>query len=384
MTTLRVVVDQIVAPVPGGVGRYTEELTRKLITTAPADCEVTGIVSDSPDDDYDRLRMLLPGLAELETLPLKRPQLRRAWQAGITNVPGTTMSDKGMIHAPSLLAPLAKHDRLHEVGNQTVVTIHDVVPWTHPDVLNPRKVAWHKAMAKRARKFADAIVVPSHAVATELGEIMDFGDRIRVIGGAVSSKLTLPVDADARARDLDLPERYILTAGTLEPRKGIGPLIRSLAEADAVDLPLLIAGPDGWGDLDVQALAAEAGLTPGRVRTLGFLPDADLAVALDRASVFVFPSIAEGFGLPVIEAFNFGTPVVHSDAPAVVEVAAGAGVTVAREDAAGYPARLAEAIASVVTDPALAERLHYQGLDRAGAFSWEDSAQKVWQLHADL
>ncbi len=384
MTTLRVVVDQIVAPVPGGVGRYTEELTRQLIATAPADCQVTGIVSDSSDEDNDKLRMLLPGLAELESMPLKRSQLRRAWQAGITSVPGTNMTDKGMIHAPSLLAPLAKHDRLNEVGNQTVVTIHDVVPWTHPDALNPRKVAWHKAMAKRARKYADAIVVPSHAVASELEEIMGFGDRIRVIGGAVSSKLTLPVDAEARAVELDLPERYILTAGTLEPRKGIQPLIRSLAEAGSTDLPLLIAGPEGWGHIDVQAIAAEAGLADGRVRTLGFLRDADLAVALHRASVLVFPSIAEGFGLPVIEAFNFGTPVVHSDVPAVVEVASGAGITVARNDEAGYPARLAEAIASVVTDPALSERLHYQGLDRAGAFSWQDSARRVWELHADL
>jgi glycosyltransferase involved in cell wall biosynthesis len=384
MTTLRVIVDQIVAPVPGGVGRYTEELTRQLIAVAPPDCDVSGIVSASPEDEYEKLRTLLPGLAELVALPLSRGKLRRAWQSGITNIPGTSMSDKGMIHAPSLLAPLAKHDRLNEVGNQIVVTIHDVVPWTHPNVLNPRKVAWHKAMAKRARKYADAVVVPSHAVAVELNSIMDFGDRIRVIGGAVSSKLVLPVDADVRAARLELPERYVLSVGTLEPRKGLEPLIRSLAHPDSVDLPLLIAGPPGWGDLDVATLAAEAGLDANRVRTLGFLPDADLAVAIDRATVFAFPSIAEGFGLPVIEAFSFGTPVVHSDAPAIVEVAAGAGVTVAREDASGYSERLAQAIASVVNDAALAERLRFQGLDRAGAFSWKDSAEKVWQLHADL
>jgi glycosyltransferase involved in cell wall biosynthesis len=205
-----------------------------------------------------------------------------------------------------------------------------------------------------------------------------------VIGGAVSSKLTLPVDADHRAERLGLPEKYILSVGTLEPRKGLEPLIRSLAHADSVDLPLVIVGPEGWGDLDVATLAAEAGLGEGRVRTLGFLADADLAVAIDRATVFAFPSLAEGFGLPVIEAFSFGTPVVHSDAPAVVEVAAGAGLQVEREDADGYPGRLAAAIASVVGDGGLAERLRFQGLDRAGAFSWQDSAQKVWQLHADL
>lgn len=384
MTTLRVVVDDIVAPRPGGPGRYAEELTRALIEVAPPDCDVTGIVSASPDDDYDRLRMLLPGLADLTPMPLSRSQLRRAWRTGITNVPGTTMTDAGMVHAPSLLAPLGKHDRINDVGNQTVVTIHDVVPWTHPDTLNPRKVAWFKAMAKRARKFADAVVVPTHAVAAELNGIMDFGDRIRVIGGAVSPKLTVPVDADARAIRLDLPERYILSVGTLESRKGLEPLIRSLAHPDAVDLPLIIVGPPGWGELDAAAIAADAELPAHRVRALGFLADADLAVAIDRATVFAFPSIAGGFGLPMIEAFSFGTPVVHSDAPALVEVAAGAGVVVPRDDVENYPERLAQSIASVVEDRQLAERLRYQGLDRAGAFSWRDSAQKVWQLHADL
>lgn len=383
MTTMRVVVDQIVAPVPGGIGRYAEELTRALIATAPPECDVTGIVSARSEEETDRLRMLLPGLSELVTLPVPRREVATMWRHGIVNVPGTSMSGRGMVHAPSLLAPLAKHDRLNDVGTQTVVTIHDVAPWTHPEALKPHEVTWRKAMAKRAHKFADAVVVPTHAVANELNDILNFGDRIRVIGGAVSSKLTLPVDADSRAARMKLPERYILSVGTLDPRKGLGPLIQSLAQADAVDLPLIVVGPAG-GDPGVAVLAADAGLAEDRVRTLGFLADADLAVTLARATVFAYPNLVDGFGLPIIEAFSFGTPVVHSDAPAVSEVAAGAGLTVQREGADGYPARLAEAIASVVNDPGLAERLHYQGLDRAGAFSWQDSAQKVWQLHADL
>ncbi|MHB1172091.1 MAG: glycosyltransferase family 4 protein [Lacisediminihabitans sp.] len=371
--------DQIVAPVPGGIGRYTEELTRELISTAPPDCEVAGIVSASPESDYETLTTVLPGLAGLFKSSLARRELSLAWQHGFTRLPG-----KGMVHAPSLLAPLARHDRLNNESDQTVVTIHDVVPWTHPGTLSARGVSWHKAMVKRAHKYADAVVVPTHAVAAQLSEILDFGDRIRVIGGAVSSKLTVPVDAAVRAGRLELPERYILSVGTLEPRKGIVPLIESLADPALAGLPLLIAGPPGWGDLDIAAISAEAGLEEGRVRSLGYLADADLAVALDRASVFVFPSLAEGFGLPVIEAFHFGTPVVHSDDPAVVEVAADAGITVQRDDPEGYPERLAAAIASVINDPKLAERLRYYGLDRAKTFSWRDSAEKVWQLHADL
>ena len=379
MITLRVVVDQILSTVPGGVGRYAEELTRELIATAPAGCAVAGYVSASPQADYDRLMTLLPGLAELHKSALARRELSLAWQHGFTRLPGA-----GMIHAPSLLAPLSRHDRVNHASDQVVVTIHDVVPWTHPDTLTKHGVVWHRAMAKRAQKYADAVVVPTHTVAAELGEILDFGDRIRVVPGAVSSKITTPVDSDDRARRLGLPDRYILTVGTLEPRKGLEPLIASLSHPDAVDLPLLIVGPEEWGDERVEQIVIDHGLAADRVRVLGFLDDADLSVALDRASVFAFPSLAEGFGLPVIEAFHFGTPVVHSDAPAVVEVSAGAGIAVEVADADGYPARLAAAIRSVVDNPALAERMSFAGRDRAAAFSWRDSARQVWQLHADL
>ncbi|WP_374947993.1 glycosyltransferase family 4 protein [Agreia sp.] len=380
MTTLRVIIDQMVATVPGGIGRYTEELTRELIATAPRGCDVEAIVSKVPKDELDGILTRLPGLAELTTLGLPRRELARAWQHGFA----TGARGRGMIHATSLLAPLRKIDRTESIGEQVAVTIHDVVPWTHPETLTPHGVAWHKGLARRARRYADAIVVPTHTVASELADIMKFGDRIRVIGGAVSSHLVLPDDPEARAEALDLPADYILTVGTLEPRKGLAPLIRALADPGAPDFPLLIVGPKGWGDLDVARLVAEAGLAPDRVRVLGFLSDSDLALALDRASLFVFPSLAEGFGLPVVEAMHFGTPVVHSDAPALLEVTAGAGIVVARDDAAGYPERLAEAMASALADPELYERLSVAGYDRAQAFSWRDSAEKVWQLHADL
>jgi glycosyltransferase involved in cell wall biosynthesis len=377
--TLRVVLDPLLAPVPGGIGRYTEELTRQIIATKPPGCAVEGLVASSPQSDYDRISTLLPELDGLHKSVLARRELTASWRYGLT-----PLGRGGLVHAPSLLAPLGRHDRVEDPGNQTVVTVHDVVPWTHPDTMTPQDVAWHKAMAKRAVRYADAVVVPTHAVAGELSGILGLGDRIRVIGGAVSPKLELPVDADERATRLGLPERYLLTVGTLEPRKGIAPLIESLAHPASVDLPLLIAGPAGWGGLDVARTAADLGIDPERVRALGYLSDADLAVAMSRATVFVFPGIAEGFGLPVIEAFSLGTPVVHSDAPAVVEVSADAGLAVRSSDALGYPGRLAEAIAGVAGSETLSERMALAGLDRARSFSWRDSARQVWQLHADL
>jgi glycosyltransferase involved in cell wall biosynthesis len=379
MMTLRVVVDQILAPVPGGVGRYTEELTRQIIACAPRGCDVEGVVAAHPQEAYDKLEDKLPGLASLYRSVLGRRELSLAWQAGLVGLPG-----KGMVHGTSLMTPLYKHDRSLDPATQTAVTIHDTVPWTHPETLTKQGVRWHRAMTKRAFRFADAVVVPTHTVAAELSERFDFGDRLRVIGGAVSPYVSVPDNADEIADSLDLPERYALSVGTLEPRKGIEPLIEAMAHPDAPDIPLLIVGSEGWGDVRIEEVVARMGLDAGRVRVLGHVPDSTLAVLLQRASVFVFPSLAEGFGLPVVEALSLGTPVVHSDAPALVEVAAGAGVVVAREDRAGYPERLAQAMYQVVNDVELSTRLGVAGLDRARAFSWRDSAEKVWQLHADL
>ncbi|MEO7349886.1 MAG: glycosyltransferase, partial [Terrimesophilobacter sp.] len=126
--------------------------------------------------------------------------LEASWRLGFGGIKG-----KGMVHSTSLLAPLSRHDRLNNESDQIVVTIHNAVPWTRPDAM-PRHVgSWQKAMTKRAYRFADSVVVPSHAVAAQLAEHFNFGDRLRVIGGAVSSKLQVPVDADTRAAKFNLP-----------------------------------------------------------------------------------------------------------------------------------------------------------------------------------
>lgn len=378
-TTLRVILDQAGAAVPGGIGRYTIELTHQLIVSAPRGCTVEGFVPSSPPVEYDRILDALPGLGTLHKSALDRRQLAAAWQHGFTRLPGS-----GMVHAPSLFAPLARHDRVNNPGEQIIVTIHDTVPWTHPDTLAPRTVAWHRAMAKRAERYADAVIVPTHAVAEGLAEVLDLGERVRVIGGAPRSALMPGDTADDRATALALPERYLIWVGTIEPRKGLPELITALALPAAPELPLLVVGRSGWGGIDVEQLARDAGLAEGRVRALGGLDDADLAVALARATAAVVPSIAEGFGLSLLEAMSLGVPVVHSDAAALVEVADGAGHQVALSPAETYPQRLAEALRAVADDSALAAELSVRGRDRARAFSWRDSAEKTWQLHADL
>jgi glycosyltransferase involved in cell wall biosynthesis len=239
-------------------------------------------------------------------------------------------------------------------------------------------------MAKRAQRYADALVVPTHAVAEQLAEHLDFGDRVRVIGGAVSPSLRVPRDAEARSARLELPGEYLVALGGLEQRRGLELLLAALALPEAGDIPLLVIGPDNSSSGSVSAAAAAAGLREGRVRALGSLPDNDFSVVLDRATALVLPSLLEGFGLQLLEAFHFGTPVIHSDTPALVEVAGEAGLVVELDEPAGFPARLAAAIAQLTTDTALAATLSTAGRDRSALFAWETSAEKVWQLHADL
>ena len=378
MTILRVILEPMLSTSLNGLSRYTEELTRGLIAMAPPSCSVQGVVPASTESQYKLIESRLPGLDGLYKSSLARREILAAWQHGFTRLPG-----RGMLHSPSLLAPLRKHDRVNESGEQVVVTIHDALPWTHPEAYSPSVLSWYRAMAGRAQRYADAIVVPTHSVANELADVLDLGDRIRVIGGAPSASLTPPLDTDERALALDLPERYVLASGSLEPRKGIQALIKAFALPELAGVPLLIVGAPDWRGVKLEDVVEASGLPDGSVRALGPLSDEDLAVAIERAAVFVFPSTADGFGMPVIEAMSIGTPVVHADAPAVAEVAADAGVLV-EAGGDGYAERLAAAVDSVLSDSELAERLRHSGRDRARAFSWITSAEKVWQLHADL
>lgn len=372
MTVLRVVLDDVLARAGRSATRYATELGRALIDTAPAGCSVAAVTASLSPAQRAELAAALPGLAEIHAAPLPRRELELAWRFGVAAGPR-----EAMLHSPSLLAPLRA--RSAEGAAQTTVTVHDLAAWHWPDTLPSRTAARARAMLARAERHADAVVVPTHAVAEGLREFTSLGDRIRVAGAAVAPSLRVPDDADAVATRLALPARYVLSTASLNPRRGLAALLDALR---GIEVPLVLVGEADWREQTVAASAAERELAPSRILRLGELGDAELAVAYSRAAVFANPSLEEGFGLASLEAFSLGVPVVNSDAPALVEVAAGAGLVVERGEA--FADNLAEGIRAVLDDDALAERLRIKGRDRAGAFSWHDSAEKIWQLHADL
>lgn len=363
MTTLRVILDDMLLRGGGPLARYAEELTRALVSTAPRGAEVAGVVAASPEDDYARIRERVPGLRELYKSALARRELQAAWQRGFTVLPGS-----GMVHSTSLLAPLRRHDRTVDPGEQTVVTIHDALAWTHPDLLPPRQASWAKAMGRRAEKHADAVVVPTHAVAADLEEQLALAGRVRVIGPAPSTDLEVPADAADRRASLGLPERYVVAVTEGDARLGFAALP---AVAARLDVPVvLLAGPGDTAavdDADRLTVVEEPGWS-------------DRVAVLAGAAAYLHPVTAAGPVAGLLDALALGLPVVASDLPAVAEVTTDAATLVPPGDAEA----LADAVAELLGDETARDRAAVAAGDRAKAFTWRDAAEKVWQLHADL
>ncbi|HVF20097.1 MAG TPA: glycosyltransferase family 1 protein [Mycobacteriales bacterium] len=362
------IVEQLLAPSPGGTARYTREIARAVATQLAASGNARPVSCTAWHRDL--LPAEIPGVAGPYRLPLGRRALAAAWERGIGPAP---RGELDVVHAPTLLVPPKREAAL-------VVTIHDAVPWTHPETLTPRGVAFHQRMAARAAGDADVVITVSRTSAAELESVLHLGDRLRVIPLGVSADLAVPADAVARVRRLGLPESgWFASVATLEPRKGLDVALAALAHPDAPDLPLAVAGSPGWGGVDLAAEARRLGLPAGRVIALGPLADADLAAVLGGAVALVAPARAEGFGLPTLEAMALGVPVVASDTAALVELAGGAVL----HSPVGDVDALAAALAQVATDSSLRAELSNAGRRRAADFSWTRAGSETLAAYAD-
>jgi glycosyltransferase involved in cell wall biosynthesis len=299
------------------------------------------------------------GVVGPRRLPAPRRALAELWRRGTGPAPS-----ERIVHAPTPLIPPVRR------GRRLVVTVHDAVPWTHPETLTPRGAAWHRDMGERIARDADVVVVPTAAVAEELRAHIR-PRRVEVIGeGVAAAVAVVPPDADERARRLGLPDHFALVVGTLEPRKGLDIALGATGRPGwPPGLDLVVVGPRGWGDLRLPE--------KGRAHLLGKVSDADLAVAYARAAAVLVPSRSEGFGLPVLEAMTHGTPVVVTTVPALLEVGADAVVPVP----VGEPNALAEGVAEAL---AASARLGAAGRRRAGAYSWERAASACRDIYVSL
>jgi glycosyltransferase involved in cell wall biosynthesis len=235
-----------------------------------------------------------------------------------------------------------------------VITVHDCALLRHPETFPP----WHRHTGRVAlrhgAKSADAIVAVSAFTRDELVELLGVPEaRIRIVPNGLQSVFS---EAGPKASG-----DYVLAVGTLEPRKNLG---NAVVAAKRAGVELRVVGAPGWGGVEVPGWA-------GRV------DDAELAALYRGARCLVFPSLYEGFGLPVIEAMACGTPVVTSRGGATEEVAGGAAVLVDALDPDAIAAGIAEA-------EARRDELRRLGLERAGAFTWSHAADLVEALWREL
>ncbi|MCW2700443.1 MAG: glycosyl transferase, group 1 [Blastococcus sp.] len=291
-----------------GIGRYVQQL-------------LTALPGLFPDDDVRATAFTLRGAGGLgaavprgvsvRARPAPARLLRAAWQRSELPPVELLTGRLDVFHGTNFVLPPARR----AAG---VLTVHDLAYLLHRDTVSADS-ARLRELVPRGLARAEVVCVPSASVAAELQDTYGLpADRVQVtpLGVDPAWATAAPLPPDRRvALGLDRP--YLLFVGTLEPRKNLGVLLRAFAAACAAepDGPLLaLAGPAGWGqEADVPAAAA------GRVVRLGYLDEPDLRELVAGARALVFPSVYEGFGLPPLEAFAAGVPVVASDIPTTRE-----------------------------------------------------------------
>lgn len=364
--SLRVVLDQVVNPTSPDLAAASRHLLAALTETAPSGCEVSGIMPGGRAAEA-RDGAAVAELASIWRAPVGRRELAAAWRVGAGLAAG------GMIHSPTLMAPLVRHDRAHD-HDQTVVTLWSLEPWTGPEGLDRGDVAWQRAMLKRAVRFADAVVVPTHAMAAELAEIVPLGARIRVIAGAPGAEVRRAADGTPAPRVLGLPERYVVLAGPVRH------LSAALRAAAGTGIDVVVLADEGDDPAQILAVAQGEGVSEDRLLAPHMPEASERAHVLANALVVVAPSEASTFPWRALEALAAGAPLVAAHTAQNEELFADGAQLVNPADHDD----LGEAVRSIIEDETLAARLKILSSDRARAFSWRDAAERVWQLHAEL
>jgi glycosyltransferase involved in cell wall biosynthesis len=311
---------------------------------------------------------------------LERPAARIAWEQAV--LPFELAHRRaGAVHGLVNVLPLAS--RL-----PGVVTVHDLSFVRTPQLLPPVKRFYLARLCAASVARARAVIAVSRQTADDVQH--HFGapaSKVHVVYNGVGAGFT-PRRAEESAgfrQSKGLPRRYFLYLGTLEPRKNLEVLVRafaawrSAAGPAAGEVKLVLAGGKGWYYDTIFAQVAALGLAEAVIFP-GFLPAAELPDWYAGAELFVYPSVLEGFGLPVLEAMACGAPVICSQAAGLLEVAGDAALTFP----AGDEAALAAALHSLSQNSAQADHLRERGLARAAIFSWTQAAAQTLAVYDSL
>lgn len=345
-----IVAEQLRRSVAGGIGTYGRGLLQGLGAMGGAAPEVSLYASRAPAQPDPLSSFGYP----VDASRLPGPVLTRMWDRRRRRAP----RGADVVHALSLAFPPSPAAPLS-------VMVHDLSFREVPETFPPRGRRWHEHALGRALTEARVLMTPSPATADALVRAGAKPDRVEVI--AEGSDHLPPAD-DAGAGELlarlGVDGPFVLSVGTLEPRKNLTRLLEAHDRA-AVGMPLVVVGPQGWGQAPSSALAA------------GHVPDAVLAGLYRRTRCLVYVPLVEGFGLPPVEAMREGTPVVASPMPSIGDAA----LIVDPTDVEA----IAGAIGRAATDETVRSQLVEAGRQRAGELTWEAAARRhveVWEAMA--
>ncbi len=339
--------------VPGGTARSINRLATAVIDHGGVDVVgVTGGHRRPPTLDLPR------SLTDRRSLGTPGRLLNQSWSLGVgPRLESVVVPD--VVHAPAYLWP--------RTDATVVSTIHDLAFVRHPEWFTPNGVSYLTRFLDQVRDAAGPCLVPSSRTAADCVDLGIASERVRVIPWGVDRAVVDERMVGWIREHLELDEPPVVYVGTLEPRKNIATLAAAMKR-----LPhrrLVVVGPRGWGDVD----------PPEGAVVMGEVGEGELTALLHVAGVLAYPSLMEGFGLPVLEAMAHGTPVVTAQETASDDLAGNAGLSVEALDSES----LAEAIEAILVDEDLARRLGRAGRARAAGYTWDRAASATIQAYED-
>ncbi len=360
----------------GGIGRYVRELVAAL----------------SLQDTETAYRLFVAG-ASLNQLPapigsnfawcptrITPKWFARIWQRAHLPLPVETFTGSvNLYHATDFVLPPTR------AKTRTLLTVHDLSFVRVPEAASPNLKTYLDVVVPRSVHRADCVLADSQATKDDLIDLYQVSpEKIIVLLSGVDARFK-PISGDTLThvrKKYGLGDaQYVLSVGTVQPRKNYVRLIQAISQlrAQGHDLHLVIAGGRGWLEDPIYAAVASQKME-AYVHLIGFADEADLPALYSAAACFAFPSLYEGFGLPILEAMGCGTPVVTSDKSSLPEVAGDAALIIDPYQVDD----LADAIRQLVNDSTLRQTLIGKGHQRAKTFTWEKSARHLRQIYTDL
>ncbi len=407
---MKIAIDYTTGIYPGaGVARYTRSLVASL---AEIDARnyyslfyaARGLPRSTPEASQAEALFRKHANFRAVPVPMSVRQMFGVWQRLRVPLPVDLFAGRcDVVHSPDFVSPP------HRTGAD-VITVHDLSFLVVPECAEPKLAAFLGKTVPGAVRRADRIIAVSQQTRNDLIRLLSVPpDKVTVAYNGVDARFRpmQPDSADLEAlrRKLGLPERFILHVGTHEPRKNLVRLIEAYGQLVGVgggvgagaqwseaksraplravgllDVALVLAGRKGWLSEPIYYAVEQVNSQGGRVILLDFVDDADLPMLYNMASVFAYPSIYEGFGMPAAEALACGVPTLVSEDGALLEVVGDAALTVNAQSVEDITLGLER----LLTDETLREKLAQAGPPQAARFTWEAAAQTVLQVYEQV